>query len=304
VTLYGYDAAYPPTLDQLAAGSPSIIACYLTGNYAVPSGWPQQIRARGWSALANYEQAAGELTTCGRAGGQDVGRRAMAAALADGFPGACRCGTAGAVCESGIWFSVDVDVAQPAFGAVGAAFDGINDVIRPRFCAHVYGEGLLIDYLVATERVCRGDWLSASSGFPGYNQYSPNVGVYQMIGSPVPGTDQNTITRPSDLHVWRPSTPGGLLVSLTPAEEAEVLAAARVVNAEHGKFDLEASAVGNMLPAVAEMRPNVQAILAAVKAPAAGQPVDVAALATALSAHLGGDLAAALGAALTKGSTA
>lgn len=194
MTLYSYDAAYPPTLDQLAAGSPVAVAVYLTGEFAVPSGWPAQLLARGWAPVANYEQAADELVTCGRAGGRAVGQRAMAAAQRDGIPEG-----------SSIFYSVDVNVPPAQFEQVGQAFDGINDVTKGHYCTHVYGEGALIDYLVQTGRVCAGNWLSASSGFPGYNPQSSNVALYQLVGSPVPGTDQNIITNPQAMHVQWPT---------------------------------------------------------------------------------------------------
>ena len=292
MTLYSYDAAYPPTLGQLAAGSPVAVACYLTAKFAVPSTWPAQIRGRGWVAVANYEEAADELVTCGRAGGQQVGARAMAAAERDGFPAG-----------SSIFYSVDVNVPASQFPQVGAAFDGINDVTRGHYCTHVYGEGALIDYLVRTGRVCVGNWLSASASFPGYNPQSPNVGMYQLAGaSPVPNTDQNIITNLPALHAWGSPTDGALtMTDISAADAATVVQAAKVIVAEHETFDKLAWAelgdannagVRQLLAATLTRLQGLDAAVAAVKAEldtaagraASGQPVDLAPILAAVNA--------------------
>ena len=296
MSLYSYDAAYPPSLDQLAAGSPTAVACYLTGNFAVPNTWPAQIKGRGWLPVANYEQAANELVTAGRAGGQAVGQRALAAAQHDGFPAG-----------SSIFYSVDVDVPQTtaAFEQVGAAFDGINDITKGHYCTHYYGEGALGEYLVNTGRICAGYWLSASSGFPGYNPQSPNVAMYQLAGaSPVPNTDQNIITHLPALHAWGGSTTED---DMFEQADRDMLVA---LDKRLAAFDQEAYAISQMLPAVAEERANVQAILKAVSAAqrSSGVTVDdtklAADLATSLQASLPAAVVTQLAAALTKGAPA
>jgi hypothetical protein len=215
VSVYGYDAAYPPDPSAVRAAGGQLMACYLTASYAVVAQWPARIVAAGMGALANYEQAADELVYCGRPGGQAAGHRAMTAAIADGFR---------ADGSIGIYFSVDVSVSPAQFPAVGAAFDGINDVIRGKFCTHVYGEGALIDYLIATGRIkpACANWLSGSSSFPGYNPQSPHVGLVQLVGSNIPGTDQNIITRPAGLHAWWPATNPLGVDTMTDAQVATI----------------------------------------------------------------------------------
>lgn len=196
MSLYGYDAAYPPPPATIKAAGGVLMAVYLTAKYAVPTSRCAQIRATGLGVLLNYEEGAAELVTAGRSGGQAAARRALAAAIADGAP---------ASNTLGIYFSVDVNVSPGQFAAVGAAFDGINDVLRGKFLVHVYGEGALIDYLIATGRVVGRQWLSASTSFPGFNADSPNVGLVQLVGTNVPGTDQNTITNAAGLDAWWPA---------------------------------------------------------------------------------------------------
>lgn len=227
MSAYGYDAAYPPDPTVVKAAGGQIMAVYLTGRYAVPNDWVARIHKAGIGALANYEEAAAELVTAGHTGGRVVGSKAMAAAIAKGFP---------ANNTVGIHYSVDTNVAPSQFEAVGVAFDGINDMTRGTFITHCYGEGALINYLVATGRARRAQWLSASESFPGYDPKSPNVGLVQLVGSNIPNTDQNLITNAAGLDVfWPPGTEvsSGTGVQITTtdwldmATQAEVAAAVR-----------------------------------------------------------------------------
>lgn len=197
MSAYGYDAAYPPPPATVAAAGGRIMAFYLTGNYAAAPVWGNSIRAAGMAALPNYEQAADELTGGGVAGGHAAGVRAFNATAAQGVP------------QDGkhaIFFSVDVNVPESNFPAALPVFDGINQALQAKYCTHVYGEGALIDYLKANNRICQGaHWLSGSTSFPGYNQANPNVGLVQLNGSNIPGTDQNVITNAAGLHVWWPA---------------------------------------------------------------------------------------------------
>lgn len=260
MTIYGYDAAYPPDPATVAGLGGQLMAVYLTGNYAVPANQSARIHAAGMGALLNYEEAADELVHAGRIGGQGVGQRSLAAALRQGAPGN---GTIG------IFYSVDVSVDPSQFGAVGQAFDGINDVIRGKFVAHVYGEGALAEYLLATHRVANRQWLSASTSFPGYNAEAASIGLVQLVGTNIAGTDQNIITNAAGLDAWWPgevpSSGGAAPIStgaddLTPEQSAKLDA----IHARIGKIDMDDFALlKSILPAVSEMRPLVQSIAAA-----------------------------------------
>jgi hypothetical protein len=191
-----FDGAYARDLAAMKASGAIAVSVYLTGNYAVPKSWVDQVRAAGLGVVPNYEQATNELVTAGMTGGIAVGQRAAAAATALGFP------TDASVA---IVYSVDVDVPPAQFAQIGLAFDGINSVTHGRFLTEVYAEGALIDYLMTTKRVTGAEWLSASESFPGYNPSSPNVGLVQKIGSPVAGTDLDQITNPTGIHAWWPA---------------------------------------------------------------------------------------------------
>jgi hypothetical protein len=224
LTIYGYDAAYPPDPAAVARAGGKIMAVYLTARYAVDALHCARIHAAGMGVLLNYEEGVDELVYCGRAKARDVGQRAMAAAIRDGAP---------ADGTLGIAFSVDVSVPPSQFSAVGASFDGLNDALRGKFRVHVYGEGALIDYLLATGRAVGAQWLSASRSFPGYNAGSVNVGFVQLVGSNIAGTDQNIITNAAGLDVWWPANSTiGVRRVFDANEVAQIKSAAREAMAE------------------------------------------------------------------------
>lgn len=215
MTVYVYDAASAKDINAEVAAGAIGVAVYLTGSFAVSAAWCATIHARGLAVFLNYEQAADELVYAGRAGGQGAGQRALSAAIALGAPANNTCAIA---------YSVDVNVPGSQFAQVGAAFDGINDVTHGKFQTHVYGEGALIDYLVATGRVTGKQWLSASSSFPGFNPASQNVALVQQVGSPVPNTDQNVVTDINFGGWWPPGSPhsAGVFMALTDRQQADM----------------------------------------------------------------------------------
>jgi hypothetical protein len=198
LTLYLYDAAYAPNLDTVLSHGGIAMSCYLTGKYAATSPQPDRLHAKGLGALGNYEEGAGELLHVGKAGGVDIGRRAATAYIGKGAP---------AGRGLGIAFSVDVNAPPSTFPAIGAAFDGIKQGLAGRFVALVYGEGALIDYLFTHYKVPGVEWLSGSSSFPGFDPSSKRVALVQHIGSPVAGTDQDSITNLAGLapFIWWPA---------------------------------------------------------------------------------------------------
>lgn len=200
MTLYMYDAAYKPNLDQVVAHGGIAMSVYLTGSYANTCAQPSELHAKKLGALGNYEQAPDELLHCGKSGGVDIGKRAAAAYVAKGAP---------ADKNLVIAYSVDVDAPPSSFPAIAEAFDGIRigAATVGQFRQKVYGEGALIDYLIAHGKVDgHVEWLSASTSFPGFDAADPNVGTVQLIGSPVPGTDEDRITSTEWLDgIWWPA---------------------------------------------------------------------------------------------------
>lgn len=192
--LKAYDAAYLP-IEQVIAAKPVFVAAYTDGSHGYDTPTIQSLRAQGISILANHENSINELLG-GYSAGTNAAMKAMPKVAAWGMP------ADGSVA---IFYSVDlsVDPNKPGlFPAVGAAFDGINHAHQGRYLAGVYGEGALIEYLWATERIQVKGWLSASSSFPGYNPASPHVGMVQHVGTDIASTDMNEVTDIDNLGLW------------------------------------------------------------------------------------------------------
>ena len=198
-----YDAAYPPLAAELAK-KPALLAVYTDGTHAYSESSIQQIHAAGVPILLNHERLPDQLLG-GHAAGVQAASDALSAVSAFGVP---LDGTV-AVC-----FSVDVSVPPTQYETVGQAFDGINSVLAGKLVASCYGQGGLIDYLASTHRTGAKGWLSGSSSFPGYNRNSPNVGMWQHVGTDVPGTDLDTVTDLAGLRPWYPP-------NQTPAAEQD-----------------------------------------------------------------------------------
>jgi hypothetical protein len=272
---------------------------YVSGQYAVPDGYAANVRAYGVAPWPNYERNLTELIS-DRSVGQAAGHIGFNDAVRAGFPA-----------DGTVWFpfSVDVNLPPSDYPKVGAAFDGINDIIKGRFLVACYGQGGLIDYLHNTHRTQGKGWLSGSASYPGFNVHSPNVCLVQShdsagnwLNTPVASSDINTITDVASLHAWWPTnSPYG--VDLMALELADLQAEMRYVlayltkgaNTHYGP----APEIGG-LPAVggvkvtsgitpvdiptltAQLTPVIQAAIAAHPS---GQP-DAAALAAALAQHL------------------
>jgi len=253
-----YDAAYAPDLDKVKANGGVAMSVYLTGIYESTCAQPAQLHEKGLGVLGNYEEAIDELLYCGHDGGVDIGRRAAEAYMAKGAPGGV---------GLGIVFSVDLSVDESAFGAISRSFDGIREGLDGRFVPKVYGEGALIDYLVAHGKVEGKQWLSASTSFPGFDAADLHVGKVQLVGGPVPGTDQDVLTDADGLGIWWPAgSPHHNAAQATHLEDDMTPDQAKQLAELHdrlAKIDNINFAIHNQVaPAVADMRPKVQALYA------------------------------------------
>lgn len=214
--LYMADAAYKPNLAAAKAAGVIAMSVYLTGAYSSTCAQPAELHAEGMGALGNYEEAANEIVVTDHAGGISIGQRAAVAEIGKGFP---------ANTGKGIPFSVDVNVPESEFPHVGDVFEGIKTGIAGRFVVMAYGEGALIDYLVANHGLIRVEWLSASSSFPGWNPADPNVALEQEIGNTVPGADLDRITNLAGLEPliwWPPGSPYANGATMTQPTDASI----------------------------------------------------------------------------------
>lgn len=189
--IYTYDAAHIP-LAAILAAKPVAMCAYTDGSFGYDRGTIQTLLQAGIGIWPNHENAQNELLG-GHAAGVAAAQKAMAAVAAWGCPNN---GTVDIV------YSVDESVPSTKFPTIRDAFDGINETHNGRFISKLYGEGALIDYLVGQGRVQVGDWLSASSSFPGYNVNDANVGVWQQVGSDIGNTDRDVITHIENINAW------------------------------------------------------------------------------------------------------
>lgn len=192
--LYCFDAAYAPDLAKVKAAGGVAVNGYLTGTYATSTTQPAAARAAGLGYVPTYEEAPNELVGASRAVGQNVGRKILAAFQRLGIP------LDGTVA---VYPSVDVYDGTPS--DCNNAWWGIRDIIAGKISVRCYAEGAVIDALTKAGLLDGPGWLSASTGYPGYNVNDPNVCMVQLVGSPVSGTDANhLITDPSKLGAWWP----------------------------------------------------------------------------------------------------
>ena len=195
---YGYDEAQavtPQRLAQIKANGGTLVMRYLTGQYATNADEIAMIHAAGLDFLAMFEQAADRAVTGGYAGG-----------FADGLVARTAYQKCGAPAGWAIVFAVDTSVPATEFPAVGAYFDGVLAGLASVYEGKVYGEPALLDYLVNTGRAHGGQFQAAPTAWgPNGAALSPNAGLRQLVGSPVPATDQDQILR-TDLGAW-PANP-------------------------------------------------------------------------------------------------
>lgn len=195
--LYAFDAAFPAPPAVYRANGGIAANVYVSGNYGQSAAHVGALRSGGLGAWPNYEVGLWELVS-NRAAGQAAGRRGIADAIRCGFPA-----------NGTIWFpfSVDVSVNPTQYNQVAEAFRGIQDVNAGRFLISFYGQGGLASYLRQNRIINQKCWLSASSSFPGYNQNSPDICLWQQVGNFIPGysTDRNVITDVASLPAYWPS---------------------------------------------------------------------------------------------------
>lgn len=192
MVLTAYDAAVPP-LAAILASDCTAVCCYTDGDYAYKPEWIGQIVAAGKGVLANHENAQDELLG-GFNAGVNAAVRAMLAVR--DWP----------IKPPAIYYSVDmnVDPSSKEFAAVLQAFQGIKDTMQGEYLIGCYGEGELIHELYVNQLTSVSGWLSASIDFPGYDRDSPFVGMYQQVGSNIPDTDRNVITRLATMGFYLP----------------------------------------------------------------------------------------------------
>lgn len=191
-----FDAAYAPDLAAVAAHGIAV-NCYISGDYVNTTTQPAAAHAAGLGVAMTYEEGRAELVHATREQGRAVGRKILAALRAHGTPEGV--GIA-------VYPSIDVAVVgadRPT--ACNDGFRGLRDVLGDRFSLRAYAEGAVIDALAAAQLVDGPCWLAAPTSWPGYAPNDAHVGIVQLVGSPVPGTDHNKITKdPNALGFWWP----------------------------------------------------------------------------------------------------
>lgn len=217
--LYAFDAAFPAPPSVYKANGGIAANVYVSGNYAQTAAHVAALRAAGVAPWPNYERGLWELVS-NRAAGQAAARIGIADALRCGFPA-----------DGSIWFpfSVDVSVDPTRYNEVAQAFLGVQDINAGRYLISFYGQGQLAQYLRRQGLINQKCWLSASSSFPGYDQASPDICMWQQVGNFIPGhsTDRNVITDVRSLPAWWPTgspyaAAGGIFMSLSDAEQQEM----------------------------------------------------------------------------------
>lgn len=269
MAFYCYDAAYSPDLAKVKANGGIAVNGYLTGGYATSTTQPAAARAAGLGYVPTYEEAPNELVGASRATGQAVGRKILAAFQAKGIP------LDGTVA---VYPSVDVYDGSPT--NCNTAWQGIRDIIAGKISVRAYAEGAVIDALTKAGLLDGPGWLSASTGYPGYNPADPNVCMVQLVKSPVASTDaDHLITDPSALGAWWPdNSPYGDAVSLTAAQAQQLSDALAYAKAA----DVRAQALQGQVGTLATQVTALQAAVANITT----STVDPVALAQALAQHV------------------
>ena len=228
MTLYAYDGASPFSLSDAKAKGAILITGYIAGH---PGGYDpiskarvNEIRAAGMGFLPNWEIGADYLVTCGKSGGLAAGKQAVAALTSLGVP---YNGTIAVV------FSWDTYIQPAQYAQCAQVADGIIEGLAGKYLFSAYGQGGLLSYLSETGRMKVKGWLSASSGFPGYDPTASYVGLVQETSTNVPGTDRDhIITDPHNIGAWWPDgSPYGDDVALTTDQALQLANASRFAEA-------------------------------------------------------------------------
>jgi hypothetical protein len=226
MTVYMYDAAFQPDLAKVKANGGVAISRYFVGpnpTWAWKRVTPAQVIAAhtaGLGMVCNYEGTADPALT--HANGQQSAR--------DWLIDIHRCAVPAGRGIAG-YFSIDVYTDPSRYPAAADYFAGINDIIVPAgYVPKVYSQGGLIDYLCSHHRVRGKQWLAAPTSWPGYNPASPNVSMVQLVGTPVPGTDQNKILTVGEVDAyWPDGSPYAPEVDL-PLSDADLTRIAQIVH--------------------------------------------------------------------------
>lgn len=209
-----HDAA---TFRPLELTSADLFVCaYTDGMFGYSTDTIRAVHDAGKGVLPNHERGVTDL-----GGGYGAGTVAASQALAvvRGQWAAPRDGTVAVV------YSVDASVAPSTFPVYVPAFQAIRAYHGGEYLVGFYGELALYKYLKARGLVDVRCWLSASSSFPGYDPNDSDVGLIQLVGTDIPGTDRNLITS-FDLGVWWPAghhPSGGGTIIEEPEEDDDML---------------------------------------------------------------------------------
>lgn len=231
--LYGYDGASPFNLRAARKHGGIVATVYIVGT---PGGFAHadrarvnEIRAHGMGVLPNWERAADFFRTATLADCRAAGREALEACRALGIPDD---GTVG------VAFSFDYQVPASGFARATAQLKACGEGMAGHYRPLGYGQIDLIEYWAAHglpgPHWLMGSTWRSSSVFAAHEVGSPHVALVQShdahgawLSSPVPGTDINTVTQPSRLPAWWPtSSPYASPVPADLLEEIMALAGA------------------------------------------------------------------------------
>lgn len=263
---------------QLQAAGIKLASRYLSHSPAknLSTAEAADLHAHHIDILLNWESDAGRPLLGAGAGDSD-GRDAAALAESLGASRGCT-----------IYYSCDRDVNSSEWDTIAAYYRAAGQATAGHYKVGMYGEADAVDEM-HRRGLITSEWQSSawSNG-----RLSANTDLYQFLnGQTLAGAsvDFDKIIHSDSLGAWRwnPAgiTPKGPLMALSDAEQSELLADVRAINARLGKIDTMSYAVLNsILPAVSDMRPSMQAVYGVVTDGNGGLVVRVAALQAALDA--------------------
>jgi hypothetical protein len=227
-------------------------------------------RSLGLGVLPNWERAADYFRTCTLDQAHAAGVEAKQACQRLGFP------DDGSVT---VIFSFDYQVPATGFPAALDRLKACHDGLGAAYKAASYAQSGLIRYFGAHGFGDVGHWLMASTwGLADYDIGSANVALVQSheangtwLNTPVPGTDINTVTRPTLLGAWWPEGSEYAPMAITvddiwnaswalDGESSPQTARRRLTIAEHRATDAVAAIaalakqVGDLQAAVAKLQ--------------------------------------------------